>query len=240
MLGHLAILEVLIQEDDIFFNQSKYIKEMLKKFGLEDSKPMKTPMSSETKLTRDEDGEYIDDTKYNGMIGSLLYLMASMPDIMFRVSLCACFQEDPKTSHLEATKKTRVSTLDKNLQNSQMSQHQDIHEELKDKPSNKYHDPSITVKKLKSSMKKSQVTIQDEQPSKYNIQLPNLMSYVVKEYIMVEHEESVVYQGNGVLMVKENVHESIVQSSGCLFKTIKSLFEFKDMVRFFESTKPSS
>ncbi|GJR39095.1 hypothetical protein Tco_1214779 [Tanacetum coccineum] len=42
-------------EDGIFFNQSKYIKEMLKKFGLEDSKPMKTPMSSDTKLTKDEE-----------------------------------------------------------------------------------------------------------------------------------------------------------------------------------------
>ncbi|GJU79529.1 copia protein [Tanacetum coccineum] len=55
--------------------------------GLEDSKPIKTPMSSETKLTRDEDGEPIDDTKYRGMIGSLLYLTASRPDIMFSVCL---------------------------------------------------------------------------------------------------------------------------------------------------------
>ncbi|GKF13039.1 hypothetical protein Tco_0050965 [Tanacetum coccineum] len=58
---------------------------MLKKFGLEDSKPIKTPMSSETKLTRDEDEESVDDTKYRGMIGSLLYLMASRHDIMFSV-----------------------------------------------------------------------------------------------------------------------------------------------------------
>ncbi|GJZ60327.1 hypothetical protein Tco_0616143 [Tanacetum coccineum] len=62
-------------------------KEMLKKFGLEDSKPIKTPMSSKTKLTRDEDGESFDDTKYYGMIGSLLYLTASRPDIMFSVCL---------------------------------------------------------------------------------------------------------------------------------------------------------
>ncbi|GKE22391.1 hypothetical protein Tco_1433903 [Tanacetum coccineum] len=56
-------------EDGIFFNQSKYIKEMLKKFGLEDSKPMKTPMSSDTKLTKDEECESVDSTKYRGMIG---------------------------------------------------------------------------------------------------------------------------------------------------------------------------
>ncbi|GJT52763.1 hypothetical protein Tco_0978920 [Tanacetum coccineum] len=62
-------------------------------------------MSSETKLTRDEDGESIDDTKYRGMIGSLLYLTSSRPDIMFSVCLCAYFQEAPKTSHLEAVKR---------------------------------------------------------------------------------------------------------------------------------------
>nr|GEX58635.1 retrovirus-related Pol polyprotein from transposon TNT 1-94 [Tanacetum cinerariifolium] len=77
---------------------------MLKKFRLEDSKPMKTPMSTETKLRRDEEGEFVDNTKYRGMIGSLLYLTASRPDIMFSVCLCAHFQEDPKTSHLEAVK----------------------------------------------------------------------------------------------------------------------------------------
>ncbi|GKA75912.1 hypothetical protein Tco_0782290 [Tanacetum coccineum] len=63
---------------------------------------MKTPMSSDTKLTKDEECESVDSTKYRGMIGSLLYLTASRPDIMFSVCLCARFQEDPKTSHLEA------------------------------------------------------------------------------------------------------------------------------------------
>ncbi|GJU26702.1 hypothetical protein Tco_1165323 [Tanacetum coccineum] len=62
-------------------------------------------MSTETKLTRDEEGESVDNTKYRGMIGSLLYLMASRPDIMFSVCLCARFQEDPKTSHLKAVKR---------------------------------------------------------------------------------------------------------------------------------------
>ncbi|GJX80614.1 hypothetical protein Tco_0328763 [Tanacetum coccineum] len=78
---------------------------MLKKFRLEDSKPMKTLMSTETKLTKDEEGESVDNTKYRGMIGSLLYLTTSRPDIMFSVCLCARFQEDPKTSHLEAVKR---------------------------------------------------------------------------------------------------------------------------------------
>ncbi|GJU15342.1 hypothetical protein Tco_1143308 [Tanacetum coccineum] len=62
---------------------------------------MKTPMSSDTKITKDEEGESVDNTKYRGMIGSLLYLTVNRPDIMFSVCLCARFQEDPKTSHLE-------------------------------------------------------------------------------------------------------------------------------------------
>ncbi|GJU29636.1 hypothetical protein Tco_1173225 [Tanacetum coccineum] len=77
---------------------------MLKKFSLEDYKPVKTPMSSDTKLTKDEECESVDSTKYRGMIGSLLYVTTSRPDIMFSVCLCSRFQEDPKTSQLEAVK----------------------------------------------------------------------------------------------------------------------------------------
>ncbi|GJR69789.1 hypothetical protein Tco_0015854 [Tanacetum coccineum] len=61
--------------------------------------------SSETKLIRDEDGESVDDTKYRGIIGSLLYLTASQPDIMFSVCLYARFQKVPKTTYLEAVKR---------------------------------------------------------------------------------------------------------------------------------------
>ncbi|GJR12390.1 retrovirus-related pol polyprotein from transposon TNT 1-94 [Tanacetum coccineum] len=107
MIGELDFflgLQIKQLDDEICFNQSKYIKEMLKKIRLEDSKPMKTPMSTETKLIRDEDSESVDNTNYRGMIGSLLYLTASRPDIMFSVCLCARFQEDPKTSHLEVVK----------------------------------------------------------------------------------------------------------------------------------------
>ncbi|GJT81201.1 hypothetical protein Tco_1055543 [Tanacetum coccineum] len=91
--------------DEIFFNQSKYIGEMLKKVGLENFKVTKTPMSRKRVLTLDKDNESTDSTKYRGMIGSLLYLTASRPDIMFSVCLCARFQEDPKVSHLKAVKR---------------------------------------------------------------------------------------------------------------------------------------
>nr|GEV28340.1 hypothetical protein [Tanacetum cinerariifolium] len=108
MMGKLNFffrLQIKQMEDGIFFNQSKYIKEMLKKFGLEESKPMKTLMSFDIKLTKDEECEAVDSIKYRGMIGSLLYLTASRPDIMFSVCFCARFQEDLQTSHLEVVKR---------------------------------------------------------------------------------------------------------------------------------------
>ncbi|GKD69732.1 retrovirus-related pol polyprotein from transposon TNT 1-94 [Tanacetum coccineum] len=107
MMGELNFflgLQIKQIEDGIFFNQSKYIKEMLQKSDLEESKPMKTRMSSDTKLMKDEVCESVDSTKYRGMICSLLYLMESRPDIMISVCLCARFQKAPKTSHLEAVK----------------------------------------------------------------------------------------------------------------------------------------
>ncbi|GKA36867.1 retrovirus-related pol polyprotein from transposon TNT 1-94 [Tanacetum coccineum] len=107
MMGELNFflgLQIKQMKDEIFFNQSKYVKEMLKKFGLEDSKPTKTPMSTEIKRTKDDEADFIDSSKSQGMIGSLLYLTANRPDIMFSVCLCARFQENPKTTHLEADK----------------------------------------------------------------------------------------------------------------------------------------
>nr|GEW95259.1 uncharacterized mitochondrial protein AtMg00810-like [Tanacetum cinerariifolium] len=95
----------MIRDGKIFFYQSKYIKEKLKKFGLEDSKPTKMPMSTEIKLTKDDEADSVDSFKYHGMIGSLLYLTVSRADIMFSVCLCDRFQENPKTTHLEVVKR---------------------------------------------------------------------------------------------------------------------------------------
>nr|GEW74587.1 retrovirus-related Pol polyprotein from transposon TNT 1-94 [Tanacetum cinerariifolium] len=78
---------------------------MLKKFGLEYSKLTKAPMSMEIKLTKDDEANSVNSSKYRGMVGSLLYLTASRPDIMFSVYLCARLQENPKSTHLEAVKR---------------------------------------------------------------------------------------------------------------------------------------
>ena len=86
MMGELSFflgLQVSQRKDGIFISQSKYVRDLLKKFGMEDSAPAKTPMSTATKLDEDKPGKKVDITMYRGMIGSLLYLTASRPDIMF-------------------------------------------------------------------------------------------------------------------------------------------------------------
>jgi hypothetical protein len=77
----------------------------VRKFKMEDSKAMATPMSTTTTLDADEEGEHVDQKEYRSMIGSLLYLMATRPDIQFSVCLCACFQASLRTSHRQAVKR---------------------------------------------------------------------------------------------------------------------------------------
>ena len=108
MVGELNFflgLPIKQSKEGIFINQAKYVKEMLKKFEMEDAKPMNTLTSSSIKLVKDEHCVVVDTTKYRGMIGSLLYLTESRPDIMFSVGLCARFQFNPKESHLSAVKR---------------------------------------------------------------------------------------------------------------------------------------
>ncbi|WVZ53180.1 hypothetical protein U9M48_004159 [Paspalum notatum var. saurae] len=88
-----------------FVHQAKYTRDILKKFEMGDSKPMTTPMSTNTALDADEDGEAVDPKEFRGMIGSLLYLTATRPDIQFAVCLCARYQASPRTSHRQAVKR---------------------------------------------------------------------------------------------------------------------------------------
>nr|CAN69205.1 hypothetical protein VITISV_036606 [Vitis vinifera] len=108
MMGELNFflgLQIKQLKEGTFINQEKYIRDLPKRFNMEEAKTMKTPMSSSIKLDKDEKGKFIDSTIYRGMIGSLLYLTASRPDIMYSICLCARFQSCPKESHLSAVKR---------------------------------------------------------------------------------------------------------------------------------------
>ncbi|GJZ64364.1 putative ribonuclease H-like domain-containing protein, partial [Tanacetum coccineum] len=98
-------LQVKQKEDGIFISQDKYVTEILKKFGFSDVKTASTPMETQKVLLKDADGEDVDEHLYRSMIGSLMYLTSSRPDIMFAVCACARFQVNPKVSHLHAVKR---------------------------------------------------------------------------------------------------------------------------------------
>ena len=108
MMGELTYflgLQIKQSAEGIFINQSKYIKDLLVKFGLKDSLAVKTPISNSDTVVAKETDKSVDYTHYRAMIGSLLYLTASRPDIMFSTCLCARYQADPKDSHMTAVKR---------------------------------------------------------------------------------------------------------------------------------------
>jgi hypothetical protein len=78
-------------QDDTFISQTKYIQDILRKFGMKNSKPIKTPMGTNGHLDIDTGGKSIDQKVYRSMIGSLLYLCASRSDIMLSICMCARF-----------------------------------------------------------------------------------------------------------------------------------------------------
>src|SRR5574344_1714685 len=111
MIGELSFflgLQIKQIKEGTFVCQSKYIKDILKKFDMKDSKPIKTPMDTNGHLDLDEGGKAVDIKLYRSMIGSLLYLTASRPDIMFSVCMCARFQAAPRECHLIAVKRIVV------------------------------------------------------------------------------------------------------------------------------------
>jgi hypothetical protein len=94
MIGELTFFlgfQVKKMKEGNFLSQEKYTKDLLKRFKMEDCKPIKTPMPTNGHLDLDEGGNLVDQTLYHSMIGSLLYLTASRLDIMFSVCMCALF-----------------------------------------------------------------------------------------------------------------------------------------------------
>ncbi|GJX82086.1 putative ribonuclease H-like domain-containing protein [Tanacetum coccineum] len=98
-------LQVKQNKGGIFISQDKYVAEILKKFDLVNVKAAITPMETKLPLTKDEEAFDVDVHLYRSMIGSLMYLTASRPDIMYAVCVCSRFQVTPKTSHLNAVKR---------------------------------------------------------------------------------------------------------------------------------------
>jgi hypothetical protein len=101
MIGELSYflgLQIKQLKNGIFVSQGNYIKDMFKKFGMIESKAISTPMRTNDNLDSDAIGNMVDQKLYRSIIGSLLYVTASRPDVIFSVCMCARFQALPRES----------------------------------------------------------------------------------------------------------------------------------------------
>ncbi|GJR28606.1 retrovirus-related pol polyprotein from transposon TNT 1-94 [Tanacetum coccineum] len=108
MMGQMSFflgLQVSQNPEGIFINQSKFALEILKKFRMDSCDPVDTPMVDRLKLDEDPLGIPVDQTRFRSMVGSLMYLTASRPDLVFAVCMCARYQASPTKKHLEALKR---------------------------------------------------------------------------------------------------------------------------------------
>nr|GEW00239.1 uncharacterized mitochondrial protein AtMg00810-like [Tanacetum cinerariifolium] len=98
-------LQVSQSPEGIFINQSKFALEILQKFRMDSCDSVDTPMVDRLKLDEDLSGIPVDQTHFRSMVGSLMYLTASRPDLVFAVCMCARYQAKPTKKHLEALKR---------------------------------------------------------------------------------------------------------------------------------------
>nr|GEY52677.1 retrovirus-related Pol polyprotein from transposon TNT 1-94 [Tanacetum cinerariifolium] len=108
MMGKISFflgLQISQSPGGIFINQSKYALESLKKYGFESCDLVDTPMVEKSKLDKDKEGKADDPSYYHGMIGTLLYLTASRPDLQFAICMCARYQARPTEKHIHAVKR---------------------------------------------------------------------------------------------------------------------------------------
>jgi hypothetical protein len=108
MIGELSYflgLQVKQLNNETFVSQGKYIRDMLKKFGMQDAKLISTLMSTNSNLDSNFDGKMVNQKEYRSLIGSLLYATTSRLDVMFSVCMCARYQASPRESHLTVAKR---------------------------------------------------------------------------------------------------------------------------------------
>ena len=108
MMGELKFflgLQIKQQKNEILTHKKKCAKDLLKRFNMDKSKSISTPMHHFQILEADDEGEKVSKKLYRGMIGSLLYLIASRPNIQLSMGICTRFQSNPKQSRLNIIKR---------------------------------------------------------------------------------------------------------------------------------------
>ncbi|XP_068483370.1 secreted RxLR effector protein 161-like [Phaseolus vulgaris] len=105
LMSYFLGIKVIQGDDEIFNHQRKFTAEFLKKFKMEDSNPIKTPIETGIKLTKEGDGRTVDATYFKQIVGSLRYLMCIRPDICYVVGLVSRYMESPQQVHLQVVKR---------------------------------------------------------------------------------------------------------------------------------------
>lgn len=105
LMSYYLGIEVKQTKDGVFICQERYTKDILKRFGMENCKPIGTPIQCGTKHSRHDGGEAVDPTLFKSLVGSLRYLTCTRPDILYAVGIISRFMESPTTSHLKTAKR---------------------------------------------------------------------------------------------------------------------------------------
>ena len=105
MLHYFLGIENFQEDDGVFICQKKYVECILKKFGMYGCNPVSTPLIVTVKLTKEDKGKKIDETRYRSLIGNLFYLTATRPDTTFSASLLSTFMQTPSHIHLGAARR---------------------------------------------------------------------------------------------------------------------------------------
>lgn len=105
MLHHFLGMEIYQEEEGVYISQKNYAEKILKKFGMHECKPVATPLVVNEKLMKDNGTKKVDATLYRSLVGNLLYLTATRPDIMFATSLLSRFMHCPSQTYLGAAER---------------------------------------------------------------------------------------------------------------------------------------
>ncbi|KAK6138905.1 hypothetical protein DH2020_027345 [Rehmannia glutinosa] len=98
-------LQLTVVKDGTFISQTKYTRDLMKKFGMEEKCSVKLPMNTSVRIDMDADGKPVDQTRYRALIGSSCFYFKKRADITFAVIVCTRFQSGPKESHMTAAKR---------------------------------------------------------------------------------------------------------------------------------------
>ena len=105
LMAYYLGIEVKQKKEGIFISQESYAKEILKKFKMDDCKPISTPIECGIKLSKDDEAEKVDPTLFKSLVGSLRYLTCTRPDILYATGLVSRYMETPTTTHFKSAKR---------------------------------------------------------------------------------------------------------------------------------------